>query len=130
MLPAPGPATAPRPAADRFMRRLLGVGDGGRRGSAAAAQSIFGASIAVSAVRCLLTYVVLPLLAPVVNLSGGVGPILGLAIGAVSMAAIVVSMRRFWAADHRLRWGYTAIGGAVLLFLSVQAVIDVDALVT
>jgi hypothetical protein len=120
-------ADAPRPAADVFMRRLLRVPDGATC-DIAGARNAFSASVGVSAVRCLLTYIVLPLLKPVIDLSGGVGPLLGLVIGTVSVVAIVVSMRRFWAADHRMRWGYTAIGGAIVAFLAVQAAIDVAAL--
>lgn len=93
------------------------------------AENVFSASIAVSAVRCLLTYVALPLLAPVLDLTGGVGPVLGLVVGAVSMAAIVVSMRRFFAAAHGWRWRYAAIGGGVLVLLTVGAVDDLVALV-
>ena len=55
---------------------------------------------------------------------------LGLLIGTVSAVAIVASMRRFWAADHRLRWGYTVIGGGILVLLAVQAVGDVASLVS
>lgn len=115
------------PVADAFMRRLLRVPDAGS--SAKSAEGVFGASIAVSTVRCLLTYIILPVLKPAVDLSGGVGPALGLLLGAISAVAIIASMRRFWAADHRWRWGYTAIGGGIFLLLVVQAVGDVAALV-
>ncbi|MDP1805719.1 MAG: hypothetical protein Q8K72_11170, partial [Acidimicrobiales bacterium] len=70
----------------------------------------------------------LPLLKPVIDLSGGVGPILGLVIGAISAVAIIYSMRRFWAADHRMRWAYTVVGGGILVLLAFQAVGDVAAL--
>lgn len=92
------------------------------------AENTFRASIAVSTVRCLLTYVLLPLLKPVVDLSGGVGPVLGLLLGAVSAVAIVASMRRFWAASHRWRWHYTVVGGGILVLLVAQAVGDVVSL--
>ncbi|MEW6153568.1 MAG: hypothetical protein AB1673_06215 [Actinomycetota bacterium] len=112
--------------ADEFMRRLLRAQP--RGASSRSAENVFTASIAVSTVRCLLTYVVLPLLKPVVDLSGGVGPVLGLLLGTVSAVAILASMRRFWAATHRWRWAYTAVGGAILVILAVQAVGDVAAL--
>ncbi len=118
------PRTRP---ADAFMRRLLRVSAGD--GSTKAAENIFGASVLISAVRCMLTYVLLPVLAPIVDLTGGVGPALGLIIGAVSAVAIVASMRRFWRADHRLRWAYTIIGGGILILVAVQAVTDVATLV-
>jgi hypothetical protein len=112
---------------DAFMRRLLRLPAGADPN--AAAEKAFGTSILISTVRCLLTYVLLPLLKPVVDLSGGVGPILGLVIGSVSAVAIVYSMRRFWRADHRLRWAYTLVGGGILVLLAFQAVGDVAALV-
>jgi hypothetical protein len=112
---------------DAFMRRLLRLPPNADPG--AAAEKAFGTSILISTVRCLLTYVLLPLLKPVIDLSGGVGPILGLVIGAVSATAIIFSMRRFWRADHRMRWAYTVIGGGILVLLAIQAVGDVAALV-
>jgi hypothetical protein len=113
-------------ATDAFMRQLLRVRTG--TASETSAEHVFGASIAVSTVRCLLTYVVLPLLKPVVDLSGGVGPLLGLLLGLVSAVAIVAAMRRFWAASHRFRWPYTIIGGGILILLMVAAVRDVASL--
>ena len=113
--------------ADAFVRRVLRVPPAAT--SAEAAQSVFGASILVSTVRCLLTYVLLPVLKPIVDLTGGVGPTLGLVLGAISAVAIVASMRRFWAAEHRWRWHYTAIGGGILVLLAIQAVGDVVRLV-
>lgn len=121
------PERSARPPADVFMRRLLRVRD--ERASGTSAERLFGKSLLLSTVRCLLTYIVLPLLKPVVDLSGGVGPVLGLVIGTISAVAILASMRRFWAADHRMRWGYTVIGGAILVLLVVQAVGDVAALI-
>jgi hypothetical protein len=119
----------PATPADAFMRRLLRVPPvRPAAGSGEAAQRVFGASLLLSTVRCMLTYVILPLLKPVVDLTGGVGPVLGLLIGTVSAVAIVASMRRFWGANHRFRWWYTVIGGGILVLLAVQAVGDVAAL--
>ena len=116
--------------ADTFMRRALRVPDRTPSASSKNAESVFSASILVSTVRCMLTYVLLPVLKPVVDLSGGVGPVLGLLLGGVSAVAIIASMRRFWAANHRWRWGYTVVGGGILVLLAVQAVGDVAALVS
>jgi hypothetical protein len=120
--PRPGRPSAP---SDVFMRRLLRVPEESPRGSSAAARSAFTTSLAFTTVRCLLTYIVLPVLGPVIGFTGSVGPLLGLAVGTVSAAAIVVSMRRFWKADHRMRWGYTAIGAVIIVLLAVQAVGDI-----
>lgn len=37
----------------------------------------------------------------------------------------VVSMRRFWAADHRWRWAYTAVGTSVIVPLLILMAGDV-----
>jgi hypothetical protein len=125
------PTTAAEPErsqADRVMRRILRLPVDAPKQSIFGTESIFGKSIAVSAARCLITYVFLPLLAPIVNLTGALGPALGLLLGAVSMTAIVISMRRFFAADHKYRWGYAAVGGAILVALVFAAVFDVRTL--
>jgi hypothetical protein len=117
-----------RSRADQVMRRVLRLPADGPKASIFGAHGAFSTSIAISAARCLVTYIFLPLLSPLLNLSGSVGPILGLVVGAVSMVAIVFSIRRFFAADHKYRWHYAAVGGAIMILLVVQAVIDVRAL--
>jgi hypothetical protein len=119
---APAPQRSP---ADRRMRRLLRLPVGAPRQSIFDAESVFGRSIMISAVRCMVTYVLLPLLAPVVKVSGAFGPLLGLALGAVSMVAIVISMRRFFAADHKWRWGYAAVGAGIFVLLIAAGVADI-----
>ncbi len=127
---APALTVAPaRSDADRFVRRLLFLDPEAPKVSILGAESAFQKSIAISAIRCLITYIALPLLRPVVDLSGGVGPVLGLVVGTVSMVAIVFAARRFFAADHKWRWGYGAIGGSILVLLTWQAVVDVRALI-
>jgi hypothetical protein len=124
---APGPrslspvqnvATAPRPAADIAMRRLLRIPDG-PAAPEGAAQRAFSTSIMVSATRCILTYVILPFVAPVLGFAAGVGPIIGIPIGIVAIVCNVLTIRRFWAADHRWRWAYTALALTVISLLLV-----------
>jgi hypothetical protein len=124
---APTPVLSP---ADRRMRRLLRLPEDGPRVSIMDAQNAFSRSIAISATRCLLTYVLLPLLGPVLGLSGALGPILGITLSLVSMVAIVAATRRFFAADHKWRWGYTVIGGGIFVLVAVQLVIDVGHLIS
>jgi hypothetical protein len=125
---APTNAPVQRTPADRRMRRLLFLPEDAPKVSIIDAQNAFSKGIAISAVRCLFTYIFLPLLRPLVDLSGGVGPVLGLAIGAISAVAIIVAMRRFFAADHKWRWGYATIGGGILVLVSVQGVVDLRTL--
>ena len=122
-------ATVPRPAADVAVRRLLRIPDG-PPAPEGAAQRAFSTSILVSATRCLLTYIVLPFVAPALGLAAGVGPAIGIPIGVVAIGCNILTIRRFWAADHRWRWAYTAIAltvNALLLVLMVEDILDLVA---
>jgi hypothetical protein len=120
------PAATPveRPAADQFMRRLLRVPADRPKGSRKDANKAFSTSILVSAVRCVLTYIVLPFVAPVLGVAEDVGPWVGIPIGVAAIVCNVLSMRRFWAADHKWRWAYTAIATVVIGFLLVLMATD------
>src|SRR4051794_23716069 len=126
--------TAPRPTergpADRVMRRILRLPVDAPPGSAAGARKAFQNSLIVATFRCLLMYVVFPFVLPAVGLAKGVGPAIGLVINLAAMVCIVMSMRRFFRADHPKRWWYFALGGTVLVFLVVLAVTDFIAVVT
>lgn len=90
----------------------------------------FSVSILISAIRCTLTYVVLPFALPLVGLAPGIGPVLGITIGVVAIAANVFSIRRFWRAQHRWRRPITAIHVGVIGLLLVLIALDVIALVS
>lgn len=129
---APGPAApaaAPSPA-DAWMRRLLRLPADGVTATAASARSAFERSLLISTVRCLLTYIVLPFVAPAVGVATGVAPVVGLVVGVVAIVANVASIRRFWRADHRYRWHYTAVAGAVIALLGWLVVLDLVDLLT
>ena len=121
----PPPPAPPRSDLDRFMRRLLRLPVDGDRATAAEAQKAFQTSIMVATVRCLLMYIVFPFVLPAIGVASGVGPWIGLPISLVAIVAIVMSIRRFWRADHSKRWHYTVLGTAVIAFLVVLVVQDV-----
>src|ERR1035437_1997336 len=90
------------------MRRLLRVPEGPPSADDASAHRIFSASILLSGLRCLLGYVVLPILTPMLGAAAGAGPAVGLPIGIVALRFDVRGVRRFWLASHRWRWPITA----------------------
>ena len=126
-LTASPPEVAPLPhrsTPDRMMRRLLRLPVDAPPGTAEGARQAFQTSLLVATVRCLLMYVVFPFVLPALGIAKGVGPAVGLAVNAVAMVCIVLSMRRFFRADHPKRWWYAALGGSVLVLLTVLAVVD------
>lgn len=116
-----------RSPADATMRRLLRIPEE-RSATSTSAQRAFSTSMVISGVRCLLTYIVLPFVAPALGLAAGVGPSVGIVISLVAIAANVATVRRFWAAEHPRRWAFTAISAAVVTLLFALLVADLAAL--
>ena len=96
------------------------------RVDAVGAQRAFSTAMVISGIRCLVAYILLPFAAPFLGLAPGVGPWLGIAIGAVAIVANVFSIRRFARSRHRLRKPIIAINVAVIALLLVLLGIDVD----
>ena len=108
------------------MRRLLRLPEG-KTSTDAEARSAFQKSIVITALRCIVMYLVLPFVLPIVGVASGVGPAISLVIGILAMIAIIYSIRRFWRADHPKRWHYTVFASVIigfLVYLSIKDVIE------
>ena len=92
--------------------------------STADAESAFSKSVLVSAVRCTLTYVLIPFVFPLIGFGAGVGPWIGLPIGIAAIIANIVSIRRFHRADHKWKWPMTAINVGIIGLLTVLVILD------
>lgn len=116
--------------ADRWMFTLLRLpqAPSAVAASRAAAQSAFQKSIVISGARCLLTYIVLPFIAPFVGIAASIGAPLGIAVALVAMVSIVISLRRFFGSLHPKRWAYGSLAGLMFAFLIVTIVIDIGQL--
>lgn len=118
-----------RSRGDLRMRWLLRLPADAPATSVLGARAAFRRSILVSAVRCVITYLLVPLSGPLLGFANGIGPLVGLLLGSVSFVAVVLATRRFFAADHRARWKYAALASGIVVLLVVQAAMDVVDLV-
>ena len=124
----PPPLAPPRSKPDQVMRQLLRLPTGGSRATAAEAHRAFQTSMLVATFRCLVMYIFFPFVLPAIGVASGVGPWVGLAISAAAIVAIVMSIRRFWRADHSKRWHYTVLGTVVMGFMVVEIVRDLGSI--
>lgn len=85
-------------------------------------------SLLLSAVRCVITYAILPALAPVFGFSAAVAAPIGIGISVAAMALSVHSLRRVWLASWTYRWSYTAFILVVLTLLTYLVILDVRSL--
>lgn len=124
VVPGARRASSGRSRPDCVMRRLLRIPDDLTPIDESETHRIFSASIFLSALRCLVSYVVLPVLLPLAGVARGVGPAIGIPIGILALTFDYLGIRRFWLADHRRRWAFTAlyvvVGGMVLALLVVD----------
>ncbi|MHB1486608.1 MAG: hypothetical protein ACYCS7_10530 [Acidimicrobiales bacterium] len=121
--PAGSPRTV-RPASEVLIRRLLLIPEGPASATEDDAHRIFSTSIALSAFRCLLGYVVLPILTPAIGAAAGAAPVIGIPIALLALFFDFRGIRRFWLADHRWRWGISLIYLMVMGLVGSLLVMD------
>ena len=86
---------------------------------------MFNASMALSGLRCLLSYVVIPILGPFLGFAAGVVPVVGIPIALLALVFDVIGVRRFWLADHQWRWAMTGIYAVVMALVLALLVGDI-----
>ncbi|NOG52219.1 MAG: hypothetical protein HND48_24370 [Chloroflexi bacterium] len=82
-----------------------------------AAENTFMASMLFAGVRCILEYVVLPFLLPLLNLSDSIAVPLVMGVNIMAFVALIASVRKFYAINYKHKHLYLAVavvGGVVL----------------
>jgi hypothetical protein len=81
-------------------------------------EQIFGLSLFFSGARCVLQYVVLPFVLPLIGVAGNFAIQLTLVITVIAVIAIITSLRRFWRIDYAYKWQYLMLAtvGLAILF--------------
>lgn len=110
---------------DRVARRVLGLRD-------AEPRALFDlqGSLVLSCIRCILTYVVIPIAVPLASWAEVVATPLSLVLSVAAVGFAVRSLRRVWQADWRYRWAYTGFIAVVIVLLAIGIVLDVGTLLT
>ncbi|MHB8296715.1 MAG: hypothetical protein ACYDH5_19305, partial [Acidimicrobiales bacterium] len=85
-------------------------------------------SMLISATRCLLAYVLLPMLTLGLGIATSVVPIIGIPVGVLALVFDVVGVRRFWVTNHPWRWRFTTIYASIMGLVSVLLVGDIQQL--
>jgi hypothetical protein len=127
---APARPGVERSRADLFVRRLLRIQERPHHISEAQANATFQKSMVISGIRCTLTYVIFPIVLPLLSIAKGVGLAIGVVIGTFAIVCDVFTIRRFFAADHRYRWHFSAIALGIITLLFVLLAEDIIGLVS
>lgn len=89
------------------------------------AENAFGMALMFSGVRCILKYVFLPFILPVIGIAGDFSNIISLSINTMAIAAIIYSVRTFWKVDYKYKWHYLPVAGVGLLILGAFMLLDI-----
>lgn len=92
-------------------------------------ERMFSQSILISAIRCTLTYVVFPFIAPIVGIASGIGSGIGLVVGLIAIVSNFFSIRRFHRSDHKYKWPVSALNAGIIVLLLILMFVDVSNLV-
>jgi len=110
------------------MRRLLRVGDIVDKNAILGARRSTTTAIVVSGIRCIITYLLIPILAPVIGISDAASVPVTIALSALAVVMGISGVRRFWIADHRARWAYTIFIAVIVALLLVGITVDLASL--
>lgn len=122
-------AVAVKPA-DRFMLRLLRIKkvDKLDEKEVLGAHRAFRLALVFTAFRCIISYVAIPVLVPLISVMGVLATPISVALCLFAFVNGVVSLRRFWKTDHRGKWLYTWFIAFVFVILAVTLVHELTTL--
>lgn len=106
------------------MRRLLFIPEAGAQPTESEVERVFSTSLALSAMRCIFTYMVLPILVPAISALAGLGPVIGVFLSALALVFDVRAIRAFWWAGDSRRWVMTWLYLFVIVFVIYLLVLD------
>lgn len=91
---------------------------------------LFSQSVALSGLRCLLTYVIFPILFPIFHALTNFAPYIGLFIGVFSLIFDLYGLRRFFKFNHRLRFLIGTIYLGIMILIVVLIAKDVSLIIS
>ncbi|HJC83977.1 MAG TPA: hypothetical protein H9751_00155 [Candidatus Corynebacterium faecigallinarum] len=94
------------------------------------AHRAFRWAIVFSAIRCTITYLVIPILIPIISVAGAVATPVSIGLCVAAGINGVIGVRRFWKTDHVGKWKYTWFMAFVFLILIGTLVFEFTRLVT
>jgi len=92
------------------------------------AERAFSFALLFSGVRCIIMYVVLPFLLPLMGIAGNFSLAFDILINLIAITAIIYSLRRFWIVDYKRKWQYLPVALVALCLLIAFIALDVSTL--
>lgn len=88
------------------------------------AERAFGYSLLLSAVRCIIKYVLLPFVLPLIGIAGGLAIGITLVINVIAIISLIASVRTLWRINYSRKWSYLAVAVAAMVFIGFFILFD------
>ena len=92
------------------------------------AENAFSFALIFSGVRCVIMYVILPFVLPLIGIAGQFGVWIDLLINVVAIGAVIYSLRRFWTINYKRKWQYLPVALVALVLLVAFIGLDISTL--
>lgn len=103
---------------DNVMTRMLRVTPHvADENASAPAERAFGLSLAISGLRCILQYVILPIALPLIGLAGGFSLAIVLVLDMLALTLLISSLRFFWRTRHPRRFDMLPLAGVIIILV-------------
>ncbi|MFN8378835.1 MAG: hypothetical protein U0452_09205 [Anaerolineae bacterium] len=96
--------------------------------AAVGAKRALTAGLAFSAVRCILMYVILPFVLPIIGITGVFATRADIVINLLAMAALGYSVQRFWRINYKYKVAYTFVAVITVFVLAMFILLDLQEL--
>ena len=117
---------------DQFIGRLLFVkpqplsSESAVERDESEAQRAFKFSLIFTGIRCLLQYIVLPFILPVIGIASSTALPLLLLINVFAIISMLFSVRRFWQINYQYKWQYLLMALVILTALTAFIGLDIS----
>lgn len=88
----------------------------------------FGLSVAFSGIRCVIQYMILPFVLPVIGIAGQFANIATAVINLVAIVTLIFTLRHFWRINYKYKWAYFGLAVPALVTLIAFTVLDINTL--
>ncbi|MBI3160681.1 MAG: hypothetical protein HYZ26_13870 [Chloroflexi bacterium] len=87
-----------------------------------AGTSFIGVPLVLTAMRCTLQYIVVPLVLPIFSIGGAFSPLVNIAVGALGVGVIGYNLTRLW----RTNWRWRYLGLSLIVIPIILATMYFD----
>ncbi|MCA9882076.1 MAG: hypothetical protein KC708_03875 [Anaerolineae bacterium] len=89
------------------------------------AERAFSLSLLFSGVRCIIQYVMLPFILPIIGIAGDFSVVISLIINTMALAGIIYSLRTFFKVNYRHKWRYVPVATVAIILLVSFTLLDI-----